>query len=354
MSDARDPEAVAAALQHIADEVNRCTACALHQGRTRAVPGEGPINAEIMFIGEAPGRNEDLQGRPFVGQAGRLLEELLAEIGLGREDVFIANVVKCFISPRVNIYTADGYKPIKDIQLGDLVLTHTGKFRPVVYIRPNDILPEGSDVVEIIVRAADDFYRKPVRITVTPEHPFMINGQWIRASEIRAGDAVRVLGDRCQVCDTEFYTHYSHYDFRKTRTCSPTCHNRLIMHSTETREKVRRIMLQQYAEGLRDPIAITARANARTRELVALGQAKAQHFSAQERQRGRVALAQRITNGNGKHPVGYGEYELKDILEELGERFIHHFALDASSYTFDFCLPEHKLLLEVRGPGFLN
>jgi len=95
MSDARDTEAVAAALQQIADEVNRCTACALHRGRTRAVPGEGPINAEIMFIGEAPGRNEDLQGRPFVGQAGRLLEELLAEIGLGREDVWIANIVKC-------------------------------------------------------------------------------------------------------------------------------------------------------------------------------------------------------------------------------------------------------------------
>jgi DNA polymerase len=59
------------------------------------VPGEGPINAEIMFIGEAPGRNEDLQGRPFVGQAGKLLEELLAEIGLTRDDVWIGNVVKC-------------------------------------------------------------------------------------------------------------------------------------------------------------------------------------------------------------------------------------------------------------------
>lgn len=95
MNETRDYEALAAALAAIAAEVNVCTACELHKGRTRAVPGEGPINAEIMFIGEAPGRNEDQQGRPFVGQAGKLLEELLGEIELTRKDVWIGNVVKC-------------------------------------------------------------------------------------------------------------------------------------------------------------------------------------------------------------------------------------------------------------------
>ncbi len=95
MDEERDYEAIAAGLAEIAAEVNRCTACELHKGRTRAVPGEGPVNAEIMFIGEAPGRNEDQQGRPFVGQAGKLLEELLGEIGLTREGVWIGNVVKC-------------------------------------------------------------------------------------------------------------------------------------------------------------------------------------------------------------------------------------------------------------------
>jgi len=95
MSDADSPSSIAAQLQQIAAEVNECTKCPLHQGRTHGVPGEGPINAEIMFIGEAPGRNEDQQGRPFVGQAGKLLEQLLAEIGLTRDDVWIANVVKC-------------------------------------------------------------------------------------------------------------------------------------------------------------------------------------------------------------------------------------------------------------------
>ena len=81
-------------LAQIAAEVNVCTRCKLHQGTIRAVPGEGPADAKIMFIGEAPGFNEDRQGRPFVGAAGQFLEELLALAGLRRRDVFIANVVK--------------------------------------------------------------------------------------------------------------------------------------------------------------------------------------------------------------------------------------------------------------------
>lgn len=82
-------------LRQIARAVHDCTRCPLHQGRARAVPGEGPANAEIMFIGEGPGFNEDKQGRPFVGAAGQFLEELLHGIGFKREDVFITNVVKC-------------------------------------------------------------------------------------------------------------------------------------------------------------------------------------------------------------------------------------------------------------------
>ncbi len=78
----------------IADDVRGCRACKLHIGATHAVPGEGPAAAEIMFIGEAPGFNEDRQGRPFVGAAGQFLEELLGLAGLTRADVFITNVVK--------------------------------------------------------------------------------------------------------------------------------------------------------------------------------------------------------------------------------------------------------------------
>ncbi|MCY3568681.1 MAG: uracil-DNA glycosylase [Chloroflexi bacterium] len=72
-----------------------CTACRLHEGRTLTVPGDGDPDAELMFIGEAPGANEDQQGRPFVGRAGQLLDDLLAGIGLSRPQVFVANVVKC-------------------------------------------------------------------------------------------------------------------------------------------------------------------------------------------------------------------------------------------------------------------
>jgi uracil-DNA glycosylase family 4 len=83
------------ALQALAAEIAQCTKCLLHRGRTKAVPGEGPANSEIVFVGEAPGFHEDQQGRPFVGAAGRFLEELLDSIGLTRQDVYIANVIKC-------------------------------------------------------------------------------------------------------------------------------------------------------------------------------------------------------------------------------------------------------------------
>ena len=82
-------------LEEIAQLVRRCVDCSLHQGRINAVPGEGPPDADLLFIGEGPGFQEDRQGRPFVGPAGKFLEELLASIGLRREDVFIANMVKC-------------------------------------------------------------------------------------------------------------------------------------------------------------------------------------------------------------------------------------------------------------------
>ena len=84
-----------ATLEQIAREVSVCERCMLHHSRKLAVPGEGPTNADILFIGEGPGFYENEQGRPFVGAAGKYLEELLAKINLKREDVFIANVIKC-------------------------------------------------------------------------------------------------------------------------------------------------------------------------------------------------------------------------------------------------------------------
>ena len=79
----------------VAEEVSGCEKCKLHHSRKLAVPGEGPGDAQIMFIGEGPGFHENEQGRPFVGAAGNFLEDLLGKIGLKREEVFIGNVVKC-------------------------------------------------------------------------------------------------------------------------------------------------------------------------------------------------------------------------------------------------------------------
>src|SRR5262245_19534620 len=85
----------ASALRAYADETAGCTRCALAEGRTQVVFGVGSANADLMFVGEAPGFHEDQQGIPFVGQAGKLLDKLLGGIGLERSDVYIANVLKC-------------------------------------------------------------------------------------------------------------------------------------------------------------------------------------------------------------------------------------------------------------------
>ena len=82
-------------LTQIAKDVSVCTKCVLHKERKKSVPGEGPATAEIMFIGEGPGFHENEQGRPFVGAAGKFLDQLLVQAGLTRADVWIGNVVKC-------------------------------------------------------------------------------------------------------------------------------------------------------------------------------------------------------------------------------------------------------------------
>jgi DNA polymerase len=84
-----------ALLAALAAEVRACTRCPLHVGRSQAVPGEGSALTDVLLVGEGPGAREDATGRPFVGPAGQLLEELLNAIGWARRDVFIANVVKC-------------------------------------------------------------------------------------------------------------------------------------------------------------------------------------------------------------------------------------------------------------------
>lgn len=84
-----------AALKLIREDIGDCTRCRLHKGRTKLVFGVGNVNADLMFIGEGPGADEDAQGEPFVGRAGQLLNNMISAMGIKREDVYIANVVKC-------------------------------------------------------------------------------------------------------------------------------------------------------------------------------------------------------------------------------------------------------------------
>jgi len=82
-------------MEEIAAQIRVCQLCPLHKGRTHAVPGEGPVNAQVAFIGEAPGGEEDRQGRPFVGRSGQLLRKTIVDVGWREEEVFIGNVLKC-------------------------------------------------------------------------------------------------------------------------------------------------------------------------------------------------------------------------------------------------------------------
>jgi DNA polymerase len=106
-------------IAEIAAEVKVCTKCRLSETRTNAVPGEGSITARIMFVGEGPGQREDATGRPFVGQAGKLLNQLLEQAGIPREDVFITNIVKCR-PPQNRVPLADEVIACNDYLMGQI------------------------------------------------------------------------------------------------------------------------------------------------------------------------------------------------------------------------------------------
>jgi uracil-DNA glycosylase len=126
------------ALQAYAEGVAGCTKCRLSQGRTQVVFGAGNPDAELMFVGEAPGFHEDKQGLPFVGQAGKLLEKLLAGIGMSRADVFIANVLMC--RPPGN----------RDPQLDEIESCEPHLFRKIELIEPRIIATLGNFATKLL------------------------------------------------------------------------------------------------------------------------------------------------------------------------------------------------------------
>jgi len=148
-------------IEEIEEKVKKCTKCPLYKTRKNAVPGEGNRNAEIMFIGEAPGKNEDEQGKPFVGKAGQFLDFAMSDIGVKREDVYITNVVKCRPpknrDPREEEIKA--CSPYLDEQIASIkpkILCTLGKFAT------SYILSSYGFGVESISRAHGKVYTSPV------------------------------------------------------------------------------------------------------------------------------------------------------------------------------------------------
>ena len=163
-------------LDDVARAVRSCTDCPLHRGRTNAVPGEGSPTAELMFIGEGPGFHEDRQGRPFVGPAGQLLEGLLASIGANREQVFIANMVKC--RPPDN----------RDPQPSEISACSKYLDRQIELINPKIIVTLGRFSLgrffpgESITRARGRLRRKDGRLIFPVMHPAAV----LRRPELRS------------------------------------------------------------------------------------------------------------------------------------------------------------------------
>jgi uracil-DNA glycosylase len=160
-------ESMARELERISSEVRICTKCDLYKGRKLAVPGDGPVDAKVMFVGEGPGAQEDLTGHPFVGSAGKLLTELLASIGLVRSSVFITNIVKC--------RPPDNRPPRKSETETCVSLYLESQIR---IINPKIIVPLGSPAIKTLM--GDDYsatgvhgkvFRKEGRLFLPLYHP---------------------------------------------------------------------------------------------------------------------------------------------------------------------------------------
>lgn len=157
-------EDITSALDEIAREIRICTRCPLHQSRLRAVPGEGDAIAPILFIGEAPGVDEDRLGRPFVGEAGRLLTELLDHVGIARSDVRVENTVRCR-PPRIDHRPTP--PPAESIAMCRPYLDRT-----LDLLRPRIVVPLGRIALGIVL---------PHRHTIIGSHgtAYWHEGRWV-------------------------------------------------------------------------------------------------------------------------------------------------------------------------------
>ena len=182
-------------LAKVAEETSVCTKCALHHSRKRAVPGAGAVDAEIMFIGEGPGFHENEQGLPFVGAAGRFLDELLQSIELERQQVFITNVVKCRPpgnrDPQADeLEACDGYLERQIQAINPKVIVTLGRFSMQKFLPNAKISQAHGQAVRVRGRLVVPFYHPAAALhqpSLRPvvEADFQKLPEWID----KAGDA---------------------------------------------------------------------------------------------------------------------------------------------------------------------
>lgn len=139
-------------LDALAEQIKTCTRCALGATRIKAVPGEGNINTKLMFVGEGPGYEEDRQGRPFVGKAGILLDKIIAAMGFSREEVFIANMVKChpMVDPSDPEKRSNDRAPIPD----EIAVCRKYVEQQIAIIQPDYIVALGGVAAKSLIKDA--------------------------------------------------------------------------------------------------------------------------------------------------------------------------------------------------------
>lgn len=163
-------------LAELAARIDACRACPLGAARIKSVPGVGSANAQVMFIGEGPGYDEDRQGEPFVGRSGQLLDKIMASIGLSRETVFIANVVKCH--PMKDPLTPDARGNDRPPTPAEMAACRPFLDEQIRLIGPKVIVTLGSSAARAMLG--------------TEEPITKIRGQW-RTYQPKDGPAVKLL-----------------------------------------------------------------------------------------------------------------------------------------------------------------
>lgn len=331
-----------------------CRGCPLeHDGTGFAIP-DGTGSLRVLILGEALGPNEAKDGlgfRPYA-PAGSVLERAFRSCGFSRPQFVIFNIVNCFVSPRAGVLTPDGYKEMSKISIGDLVMTHAGRFRKVLQKISNH-----DRVQRYKITIQPDIYQTgmnrcsttPIHVTVTEDHLFLNANGWKPVQNFKAGHRIRLLAEKCIECAKPFVRHFKKYG-KSMAFCSVKCHN--IFAARKGADKMREILLDAYRTGKRDPYAVTKAANEGMRKLLASGWRPERGANAVAKQR--VAMA--LTREAMGHAIGkglwVGDAERKFAAMLDGAEIDYSTQFSIGGYSFDFKIG--KLLVEIDGSSHNN